>query len=113
MPFAVALLAEFELALPIAPVRDDRLRSALLQRCAQLSAVIGLIAKQRLSGFGLQDQFGAGGTVMRLAACQHNCQKAAFSIADCVDFRVSSAARRECPESGGMALEAICPVMGC
>ncbi len=93
MPFAITLFAEFELALPIALVRNDRLRAALLQRCSQLSAVLGLIAKQRRARFGLQDQFGASGAVMRLSAGQHYLQKTALSIADCVDFRVSSAAR--------------------
>jgi hypothetical protein len=93
VPFAIALFVEFELALPTAFVRYDRLRSAFLQRRLQVSAVVGFIAKQRLARFGLQDQFGAGGAVMRLSAGQHNRQKTAFSISDCVDFRVSSAAR--------------------
>ena len=68
MPFAIALFAKSELTLPIALVRDDRIRAALFQRCAQLGAVVGFIAEQRLAGFGLQDQFGAGRAVMRLSA---------------------------------------------
>jgi hypothetical protein len=92
MPVAIALFAEFELALTVTPVRNDCLAAAILQQGAQL-AFVGFVTKQRLSGFDLQDQFGTCGTVVRLSAGQHSRQKTAFSIADCVHFRVSSPAR--------------------
>ena len=60
---------------------------------AQRRAVISLIAKKPFGYFGASDQALGGWAIVRLSAAQKDGKKTAFSICDCVDFRVAPAAR--------------------
>ena len=74
-------------------VGNDGLGAPILQPLAQLRAVIGLIAEQPLSRLGPADQACRGWAIVCLATGQQEGKKTAFSICDCVDFRIASAAR--------------------
>jgi hypothetical protein len=60
---------------------------------AQGGAVIGFIGEELSGWLGATDQGLGGWTIMRLATAQQDGKKAAFSICDCVDFRIAPAAR--------------------
>jgi len=64
-----------------------------VQPLSEWRAVVGLVAEKLLCRFGAADQALGGWTIVRLATAQQDGKKAAFSICDCVDFRVAPAAR--------------------
>ena len=79
-------------------MRFDRLgTTALVPRSlshkSQLLAVVGLITEEFLRRFGSADQPRCRWTIMRFAAGQKEGKNTAFSICDCVDFRIAPAAR--------------------
>jgi hypothetical protein len=55
--------------------------------------VKGFVAEKFLRSLGAADQAFGNGTIMGFAARQQDGKKAAFSICDCVDFRIAPAAR--------------------
>ncbi len=93
MPLFVGLAIEAEGLLPVRLVWNDGLGAGVAQPLAQCSAVIGSVGEQFLGWFGLLDEWLGGRTIVCLATAQQDGKKAAFSICDCVDFRVAPAAR--------------------
>src|SRR4029077_13855300 len=59
----------------------------------QIGAVVGFVAEQFLCWPGALDQPLCRRAIMDFAAAQQDGKKTAFSICDCVDFRVAPAAR--------------------
>jgi hypothetical protein len=59
----------------------------------QLSAVVGFVAEHLPGCFGAPDQTLGWRTIVSLTASQQDGKKTAFSIGDCMDFRVAPAAR--------------------
>ena len=67
-------------------------RLLVVQPVAQISTVISSVTEQ-LPGYpGAADQALGGRAIVRLATGQQEGKKTAFSICDCVDFRIASAA---------------------
>jgi hypothetical protein len=60
---------------------------------AQVVTVVGSVAQELPGAFGTTDQARCTRTIVRLTAAQQVGKKTASSIHDCVDFRISSAAR--------------------
>jgi hypothetical protein len=83
---------EAERLLAIGFVGNDGFGAAILQPVAQLGAVISPVSEQLPGGLAAADQPFGGRTIMRLAAGQQDGKKTAFSISDCVDFRIAPAA---------------------
>ena len=75
------------------PVGNNGLGSPLLQPAAQLGTVIGSVPAQHFGSFSLTDQILSRGAIVRFATSQQDGKKTAFSIRDCMDFRISPAAR--------------------
>ena len=93
MSLFVGCFVESEGLLSVRLVRNDGLRAAIAQPFAQSGAIIGFVSKHLPRWFGAPDQWLCRWTVMRLTAAQQDGKKAAFSICDCVDFRIAPAAR--------------------
>lgn len=93
MSQAVSTLVESEAVFAIALVGNDRSGAALVEPLAQIVAVVGAICQHPLGRLGAPDQALGRWTVMSLACAQQDGKKTAFSICDCVDFRVAPAAR--------------------
>ena len=90
---ACRILVEAKGLLAIGFVGHDGFGAARTEPMAQIGAVVGLVTKHLLCGFGAPDQPLRGRTIMCLTASQKDGKKTAFSICDCVDFRVAPAAR--------------------
>ncbi len=71
------------------PVGNDGLRSTLLQRLAQLGAIVGLVAEHVFGWFYLADEMASQRAVMRLASGQQDGKKASLSISECVNLRIA------------------------
>lgn len=93
MPLFVGFFVEAEWLLAVALVGDDGRDAAVFQFVAQLLAVVGLVAQEFFCIFASVDQALADRAVMRLTAAQKEGKKTAFSISNCVDFRIAPAAR--------------------
>jgi hypothetical protein len=91
-PF-VGSLVEAEGLLAIGLVRNDGRCSTPNEPFAQFRTIIGFIAKQFLRRFGALDETLCGRTIVGLTARQQDGKKTAFSICDCMDFRVAPATR--------------------
>jgi hypothetical protein len=89
----VGLSIEAEGLLAIGFVGNDGFGAALAQPVAQIGAVVSSIAEKLLGRPGAADQAFCRGAIMCLAAGQKDGKKTAFSICNCVDFRVAPAAR--------------------
>jgi hypothetical protein len=89
----VGLSVEAEGLLTIGFVGNDGFGAALAQPVAQIGAVVSSIAEKLLGRPGAADQPFCRRAIMRLAAGQKDGKKTAFSICNCVDFRVAPAAR--------------------
>jgi hypothetical protein len=92
VPLFIGLFVETEGLLAIGLVGDDGLCAALLQALTQFSTIVGFIAEKFLCCFASTDQTFRNRTVMRFAAGQEDGKKTAFSIRNCVDFRIAPAA---------------------
>jgi hypothetical protein len=94
---AVALLVGFSVEaeglLAIGLVWNDGPGAALVEPLAQIGAVVSPVAEKLACRPRAADQALCGRAIMRLSAGQKDGKKAAFSICDCVDFRVAPAAR--------------------
>lgn len=93
MSAAIGYFVEAEPPLAVHFVRDDGFGAAGFEPFAQGIAVVSLVGQKLLSGLGAADQALGDRTVVRLTAGQEEGKKTAFSIRDCVDFRISPAAR--------------------
>ena len=93
MSLSIGLLVEAEGLLAGRGIGNDGLGAAILQPLAQFRAVVGLVAEQPLGRLGSADQARGGRAIVRLTAGQQEGKKTAFSICDCVDFRIASATR--------------------
>ena len=93
MSLPVGLLVEAEGLFAVRSVGNDRVGAAGLELLAQFSAVVGFVAEKLEGGFGPAKQPRRRRTIMGLAAAQEDGKKTAFSICDCVDFRIAPAAR--------------------
>ena len=93
MPLFIGLFVETERLLAIGLVWNDGLCAALFQALSQISTIVGFITEKFLCCFASTDQTFRNRTVMRFAAGQENGKKTAFSICDCVDFRIAPTAR--------------------
>ena len=93
MSLFVDCLAEAEGGDAVGFVGNDRPCAARFKPFAQGRAIISLVAKQFFRWSGAADETLGFGTIMRFAAAQEDGKKTALSIRDCVDFRVSAAAR--------------------
>ncbi len=89
----IGLAVEAERLFAVGFVWDDGRRSPLLKPLAQFGTVIGPVAKQLLCRFGPLYETLRWRTIMRLSTGQQDGKKTAFSICDCVDFRVAPATR--------------------
>jgi len=93
VPLLVGFLVEAEGLLAVGLVGNDRFCATIIQPLPQRGAVVGLVAEEFLRCFGAADQALGGRTIMRLATGQQDGKKTAFSICDCVDFRIAPASR--------------------
>ena len=93
MSLPVRPLVEAEGLLPSGGVGDDGLGAAILQPPAKLGAVVRFVPEQPLGRFGATDEPRGRRAVVGLTAGQQEGKKTAFSICDCMDFRVAPAAR--------------------
>jgi hypothetical protein len=89
----VRLLVEGERLLAVGPVWDDGCRPALVEPFAQFRTIVGLVAKKLRCGLGTTDQTLSLRAVVCVAPAQEDGKKTAFSICDCMDFRIAPAAR--------------------
>ncbi len=92
MPLFIGLFVESERLLAIGLVGNDGLCAAFFQALTQFSTIVGFVTKKFLCCFASADQAFRNRTVVRLAAGQKDGKKTAFSIRDCVDFRIAPAA---------------------
>jgi hypothetical protein len=89
----VGRAVEAERLLAVGLVGNDGFGAAIVQPVAQISTVISSVTEQ-LPGYpGAADQALGGRAIVRLAAGQQDGKKTAFSICDCMDFRIAPAAR--------------------
>lgn len=93
MPPFVGSPVEAEGLLAVGFVWNDRRCSTLVEPLAQFGAVISLVAKQLLGRSGALNKPLGWWAIMHLPAGQQEGKKTAFSIRDCVDFRVAPATR--------------------
>ena len=93
MALLVGLPIEAEGLLTVGLVGNDGFGAAIIEPLAQFGAVVGPVAEKLLGRFVAPDQALCRRTIMGLAACQQDGKKTAFSICDCMDFRVAPAAR--------------------
>ena len=93
MTLLVGLSVEAEGLLTIGFVGNDGFSSALAQPVAQIGAVVSSVAEKLLGRPGATDQPFCRRAIMRLAAGQKDGKKTAFSICDCMDFRIAPASR--------------------
>ena len=93
MALLVGFSVEGEWLLAIAFVGHDGFRAALAQPMTQFGTVVSSIAKKLSGCLVAPYQTPCRRTIMGLAARQQDGKKTAFSICDCVDFRVAPAAR--------------------
>ena len=91
MPLFVGLPVEAERLLSVGPVGNDGLGAAAFQPVSQFGTIVSLVAEKLPGGFGSTDQTLGGRTIVRFAAAQQDGKKTAFSICDCVDFRIAPA----------------------
>jgi len=83
---------EAERLLAVRFVGNDGLGTASFQPVPQIGAVIGSISKELLGGLRSPDQALRWRAIMRFAAGQQEGKRTAFSICDCMDFRIAPAA---------------------
>lgn len=93
MAVFVGFPVEAEGLLTVRFVGDDSLGSAVFQPLPQRCTVIGFVAKKFFGNLGATDKAWGRRTVMRLTTAQKDGKKTAFSICDCVDFRIAPASR--------------------
>lgn len=93
MPVLIGRVVEREWPLAAGLVAEDRFGAARVEPLSQLCAVVSRIAKQFFCWPGAAYQSWCGRAVMCLAAGQQEGRETAFSICDCMDFRVAPAAR--------------------
>jgi hypothetical protein len=93
VPLFVGFLVEAEGLLAVRLVGNDGLGAAVVQPLPQRGAVVGLIPEELLSRLGPSDQVLGRWTIMGFTAAQQDGKKTAFSICDCVDFRIAPASR--------------------
>lgn len=93
VPLLIGFLIEAERLFAIGLVGDDRRCAAIFQALTQFSAIVGLITEKFLRSFTCTDQALRNGAIVRLAPRQKDGKKTAFSICNCVDFRIAPAAR--------------------
>ena len=93
MSFFVRPPVEAEGLLAVRSVWNNGLGAAILEPLAQWCAVIGFVTEKLLGDLGTADQPFGRGTVVCVAAGQEDGKKTAFSICDCVDFRIAPASR--------------------
>ena len=93
MSLFIRFLAEPERLFPVGLVWDDSLCASVFQPFTQLRAVVRLVTEQFLGGFAFADQTLRNRAIVRLTAGQEDGKKTAFSICNCVDFRIAPAAR--------------------
>lgn len=92
MALFIGFLVEAERLFAVRSVRNHRLGAAALQPLAKLGAVVGFVSEKFLGRFRPPDQALCWWAVVGLAAGQQEGKKTAFSICDCVDFRIAPAA---------------------
>lgn len=93
MALSVGFFAEAERLLAVGLIGNDGLGAAIVQPLTQFGAVVSLIAEKLLCRFGAPDQTLGRWTVVRLTTAQEDGKKTAFSICDCVDFRIAPTSR--------------------
>lgn len=93
VPFLVGFLVEAERLLPVRLVRDDGFGAAVFQPLTQLGAVVSFIAKKLLRRFRSANETFCDRAIVSLTTGQEEGKKTAFSIRNCVDFRIAPAAR--------------------
>ena len=93
MPLFVGFPVEPERLLSVRLIGNDGVGSALFQPLPQLGAVVSPVTEKFFCRFGAADKAFCGWTIVRLATAQEEGKKTAFSICDCVDFRIAPAAR--------------------
>ena len=93
MPLFVGFLVEAEGLLAVGPVGHNHFGAAIIQPLPQLGTIVSLVAEKCPSCLGPSDQTLGNRTIMGFAAAQQDGKKTAFSICDCVDFRIAPAAR--------------------
>ena len=89
----VGAAVEAEGLFAVGLVGNDRFGTALAKPAPQLGAVVGPVCEQHPGSFGLLDQLLGRRAIVGLSAGQQDGKRTALSIRDCVDFRISPAAR--------------------
>jgi len=93
MTLFICLLVEAEGLFAIAFVWNDSRRATLTEPIAQFGTDVGFVAEHFPGRLRSPNQSPGWWTIMCFAASQHDGKKTAFSIRDCMDFRVAPAAR--------------------
>jgi hypothetical protein len=93
VPLLVGLAVEAEGLFAVRSIGHDGFGAACLQPQPKFFAVVSFVAEQLLGDPGAADETLGWRTIMRLAAGQKDGKKTAFSICDCMDFRIAPAAR--------------------
>jgi hypothetical protein len=93
VPLFVGVFVEAEGLLTVRLVGHNDLGSTIVQPLPERGTVVGLVPEKLLCRLGPSDQALCAWTVMGFAAAQEDGKKTAFSICDCVDFRIAPAAR--------------------
>lgn len=89
----VGFSIEAEAAFAVGFVGNNGFCPALAEPPSQLGTVVGPVPEHYFGSFGLADQVLGGRAVVRLSTGQQEGKKTALSIRDCMDFRISPAAR--------------------
>ena len=89
---SVSCLIEAEGLLAIAFVGNDGRRSTLVEPFTQFGTVVGFVAEQLLGRLCATNEARRRWTIVTIAAGQEDGKKTAFSICDCMDFRIAPAA---------------------
>jgi len=93
MALFVGSAIKSERLLAVGFVGNDGFGATLAQPKAQIGAVVRSITEKLLGRSGAADEPFCGWAIVGLPACQQDAKKTAFSIRDCVYFRVTPAAR--------------------
>ena len=93
MTLLVGVFVEAEWLLAVRLVGNDSLGAALVEPLPQRRAVISSIAKEFFGWLSTADKIFGGRAIMGLSATQKDGKKTAFSICDCMNFRIAPATR--------------------
>jgi hypothetical protein len=93
MSLLVGFSVEGEGLFAVRSVRDNWFGTAFAEPLSQLGAIVGFVAEQLSGRLGAADQALSRRAIVLLPTRQQDGKKTAFSICDCVDFRVAPAAR--------------------